>query len=392
MQVAEIAVRFGDSPLAMTRLAAGTYRIGTAPDVDFAVEIAGLTTFPLVEHTSAGVAVRIPVGIAARRSDGSVAEGRITLVRSERVSVELGRVAIEIASVDHAPRVPRPMPQPQFASWIALALIAHVAFLGLADMLADPEPTGVQVSIYARVIAALPEPPLPETVPSNKKPARAKPAAATVVAQLDVPQSGAETERALPEPVRRARAIERSRGAGILGSSRLDFSGIVGTKDLEKELSDVGPVYRDYEAEAQGFGGGRRFDPTKDPRFNSVASGRYATVSGGRAVGDQYALPGEVGRKEPPRVALCTAGCTATADARRALAGYTQAVLGCYERNGGGKRGDVVVEFEVGADGKVIHAEGEGLGETGACVAGVVRRVAFPKSAATVRFPLTFEP
>ena len=56
-------------------------------------------------------------------------------------------------------------------------------------------------------------------------------------------------------------------------------------------------------------------------------------------------------------------------------------------------RGDVVVEIAIGEDGKVITSDGAGLGTTGSCVAGVIRRVAFPQAAATtVRYPLSFSP
>ncbi|MBA2538161.1 MAG: hypothetical protein H0V17_00875, partial [Deltaproteobacteria bacterium] len=203
------------------------------------------------------------------------------------------------------------------------------------------------------------------------------------------------------EPARRlARAVAGARKAGLLGSGirAEDFRAITGTKDIAHELSDVGPVYRDHEAEQNGFGGGRRFDPTKDPRFNSVETGRYATVSKGRAGGEHYALPGEVASRPQPRVAHCAGACTAKGGldrdvVRGAITRYDEAILGCYERAGNSQRGDIVVELTIGEDGKVITSDGAGLGSTGSCVAGVVRRVAFPKAApTTVRYPMSFNP
>lgn len=121
-------------------------------------------------------------------------------------------------------------------------------------------------------------------------------------------------------------------------------------------------------------------------------------MSSGREGGDHHPLPGEVARAPQPKVAHCVGACTTTGglarDAvRAAIARDDEAILGCYERGGQTTRGDVVVEISIGEDGKVITSDGAGLGTTGSCVAGVIRRVAFPKAAATtVRYPFTFSP
>jgi hypothetical protein len=247
------------------------------------------------------------------------------------------------------------------------------------------------------LLPQLPEPPPPPTT----KPQMHVPVKHKKQAILKQPERVAAIEPAIeidePAPVKsRAKAIAGARKAGILGApsilGRETFAAVYGKADLNKELSDVGPVYDEVEAEGKRFGGGRRFDPTKREGWGTVETGRYATVSNGRAVGDHYTLPGEVAARPLPTVAHCVGACTASPAIKVAIARYDEAILGCYERGGAGKRGDVVVEISIGEDGKVVTSDGAGLGTTGSCVAGVIRRIAFPKAAATVRYPLSFSP
>src|ERR1043165_7522776 len=102
MVVAEIAVRFADSPLSVTHLTTGAYRIGTAPGVDLAAQIAGLTTFPLVEWTGTPCMLRVPVGITALRDGIAMADHKLALVRGDRIVIAFDKLTIEIAMIDRA--------------------------------------------------------------------------------------------------------------------------------------------------------------------------------------------------------------------------------------------------------------------------------------------------
>ncbi len=398
MVVAEIVARFAGSPLAVTQLRTGAYRIGTAPNVDLALQLGGMTSFPLVEWIAGTCVVRLPVGITGAL-DGPAGgiDGKRTLQPADRVTLAIGRVEIEIGLVTRAAAIPKPAFDARLATWIAGAFAAHLIFLGIADVLAEPEPKGVQLALAMPALPKLPEP-VDDRLPVRARRSASREKRSGVpprpVEQVAVIEPAHHEE---PVSVARGKAVATARRAGMLGSENLGRSiqAIVGTVDLDKALSEVGDIYREDEANEKrhAFGTGRNFVPAP-----SVPTGRFATVSTGRAVGGEYALPGEVGRKQPPHATMCTGSCTATGGNDRdvvkgAIAKYEQAIVGCYERKGGGTRGDVVIDIAIGDDGKVIHSEGAGLGDTGMCVAGVMRRVKFPKAAeTTVRFPISFEP
>ncbi len=404
MQVAEIAVRFGGELLDVRHLVTGTYRIGSGRDVDLAT--LGLRSFPLVDWTERGCMFRVPAGFAAQRivdGEATPLDGGLLLTLGDRVTLSIGAVEIVVELAQRATGLAKPRFDPRFTRWIAGTLIAHLIALFTIDSLAEPEPEGIRLVSLTSLLPQVPEPPSPpSSVPQARMFRRRDPSKKPVaprVAAIDPAPAPVELDPAPTPAKRRTRAVEGARRAGILGGVTADdLRKITGTKDIAKELSEVGPIYRDYEAEQKGFGGGRRFDPTKREGWGSVASGRYATVSSGRGAGEHYSLPGEVDRPPIPRVAHCVGACTVTGglarDAvRSAIARYDEAILGCYERGGQVSRGDVVVEISIGEDGKVITSDGAGLGTTGSCVAGVIRRVPFPKAAATtVRYPLSFSP
>jgi hypothetical protein len=326
----------------------------------------------------------------------SVESGLLT--RGDRALLAIGGVEITVELVERISRLPKRRFDRTWPRWIAGALVAHLIALLAIDVLADPEADTVRVVQLYSLLPQAPPPPLPTDRPRMHVPRKAtKQAAPKQIASIE-PADAIELE---PSPAPAKRAAARARRAGILGSGGISaeqIRAITGTVDLEKAMADLGPVYDELEAEGKRFGGGRRFDPTKREGWGTVETGRYATVSTGRAVGDHYALPGEVAARPIPKVAHCVGSCTVagglTRDAvREAIARYDEAILGCYERGGKATRGDVVVEVSIGEDGKVITSDGAGLGTTGSCVAGVVRRVAFPKAApTTVRYPLSFSP
>jgi hypothetical protein len=399
MQVAEIAVRFGDTLIDSRQLSSGSFRIGNGPGVDLAT--IGLTSFPLVERTERSFIVRIPTGIRATRFDdlareATPLEGPLVLRPGDRIAVTLGALAVEISLVTRSAPLARPSIDTGWPRWIAGALIAHLLALFVIDRLADPEPEGVRVASIYSLLPRAPEPEPPPSVQARIRPRpnkKQKPQP-RIAAVEPAPSEPVASEKATER--RRAKAVAGARNAagGFLGSLSADrIRAITGTKNIQKELSDVGPIYRDYEATTGQFGNGRHFEGAP-----SVAVGRYATISSGRGAGDYYRLPGEIGGPTPPSVEHCTGDCTATGGLHRdvvrsTIANFNQAILGCYERGGANKAGDAVISIAIGEDGKVITTDGAGLGRTGACVAGVMRRVKFPKSEpTTVRYTLSFTP
>lgn len=400
MQVAEIAVRFGDTLIDSRHLRSGTFRIGSAPGVDLAM--VGLTSFPLVERAERSFVVRIPTGLRATRFDdlareATPVEGPLVLRPGDRIAVTLGTVEVEIVLVTRAAPLARPPLDTRWPRWIAGALIAHLLALLVIDRLADPEIQGVPVPSLYSLLPRAPEPEPPPSVqarvrprPSKKSRPQPRAIAAAIEPAASEPAAAKATER------RRAKAVAGARksAGGIFGSLGESIGAIVGKADIQKEVDAAGPLYREYEATTGQFGNGRHFEGAP-----TVKVGRYATISSGRGAGDYYRLRGEIGGPMPPSVEHCTGECTASGGLHRdvvrsAIASYNQAILGCYERGGAAKRaGEVVVELTIGDDGKVITTDGEGLGRTGACVAGVLRRVKFPKAApTTVRYPLSFTP
>jgi len=407
MHVAQIAVRFGDARLALVDHARGAYRIGTAPGVDLAIGPGfGLARFPLVEWLVRGdrhaCTVRVPVGIPARRADGHAIDGAIVLEPGERITFAIGALAIEVGLVARAAPLARPRMSPRFAGWIAGALIAHLAVLAIADALASPEPAGLPATrLPPALVARILDPPRPPTATSRRShrsrrsSSNARRARAVhAIAAIEPPRLVEPAPTAPPTARTRRRAVARARRAGILGSEQLDFGAVIGKVDLDQALEDVGPIYDEHDAQKGGFGN-HTWDLENDPYYATVKVGRYTTLSRGRSAGDRYTLPGEVGAKHAPRFQLCSQTCTSSDGAperlRAPIAQHAQALLGCYERNGHDARGEVVIDFAVDRDGRVIP-EGEGLGGTGSCVAGVMRRVRFAQREIQAHVVIAFEP
>ena len=166
MQVAEIAVRFGDSVLDVRHLARGAYRIGSGRDVDLA--LLGLTSFPLVDwidgpRCERGCMFRVPAGMAALRIVDHQAiplDGGLLLTRGDRVELSIGTVEIVVELAERTLIVPKPRFDPRFTRWIAGALVAHLLALLVLDLLADPEPEGIRVVSLVSLLPQLPEPPV----------------------------------------------------------------------------------------------------------------------------------------------------------------------------------------------------------------------------------------
>src|SRR5687768_17460922 len=153
MDSVEIAVRFAGTLLQVARVShGGCYRIGTARDVDLPLDIAPLTSFPLVDSTPDGFVVRCPAGVPAVEYTAelaiTVSESVLKLARGSRIDVAFGNVMVSIARTS-APREPLARPRWDVRPHVfALAsLAAHVMMLVVAVAFADIDELTIPASI-----------------------------------------------------------------------------------------------------------------------------------------------------------------------------------------------------------------------------------------------------
>lgn len=389
----ELVVRFAGTLLSVTRLArGGRFVIGTAPNVDLAIELA--TSFTLVETVANGFLLRVPIGITAT-SGGQPVEGAFVLARGQHVAMSIGMVTLAIQHVaDDVALVPRPRAQRRIVPFAAAALVAHVALVATAMATAPAEePITIPVVLAKpppRVLPkTLPPPkPKPEERARREKARKAREAQQAAQAQTQPEPGGAGA----PAEAQRAAAVEAVRGSAYFGGiTREQLAALTGSKDLAKELADVGPIWDPVEAERLGFGGSAgAFDPTKDPKFDSVKVGPLAITGN---MGQGYKLPAhgkfrEVGT--PPVMGLTCddSACTTVGELDRlAVRDYVEkqyvAMLKCYERHGRREsRIEVTLRFEITRDGHATEVGGA-RSAFGHCLEKLVERTKFPREKPT---------
>lgn len=359
----EVTVRFAGTLLEVVVVGPGrSFRLGTAPGVDVAVT--GLLSFPLVDTSGH---VRIPAGLTAFRHDGTALAdiAPLPLTGDTRIRLVIGAIELDLAvarPVAPLARLPvdrRPLP------YLALALIAHLAVWTVAMRRGEPPPAPRLV--HARLAKRPPPPPPPRETTGT--PMRRE---AGVLPHGGRAEGHYRMERGIDDGPSGTR-----QGFAITGA---ELRALMGTVDLGKALAETdGPIVREEDGDATGFGGAARFDPATRPGFDSVKTGRYATVSRGRGAGDAYHLAGET----QIAVELCaTSACVASGAIDRAsvhswIAPHAEDFRACYDGTA-----DVVVDFTI-ADGVVRGAHGRGA--TGRCAAAIVSGIAFPHTGGTTR-------
>ncbi|HEU0030329.1 MAG TPA: hypothetical protein VFQ53_06850 [Kofleriaceae bacterium] len=388
MQAADavlVVVRFADTLLDVRHVARGaSYRIGTARDVDLAIDIAPLTSFPLVGWVGTTGVCRVPAGIVARSRTDRVHGGQLELARGNPVALAIGALAIEVELV---PAPVRALVRPRFdrrpAWYVAACLVAHVALWAIAMWRAPIEPLAIagfesardrrttRIARFDRVVRR-------GDAPSTQRPT---PLAATPPPGTPEPP---KTARISP-PGRRTDRGQGARDAGVLASGKLgDWSAIIGKADLAAELAKGGSTLYDPESATLGnFGNARGFDPTASPAFDTVKSGRYATQATGRSAGEQYDLPGS-GTRDPTIVTV-TCGSSSCAviggqngsEIRRALERRLPDIVACYERLAPDQDTERHVEMDFALDdaGKVDRVKMASQGVVESCIANIVASI-----------------
>jgi hypothetical protein len=348
--VVEVVVRLGDTLLDVAHVPpAGCYRIGTAAGCELAA--LGLTCFPIVD----GGTIHTPVGLpVSRRGDAIV-------LRVGLVDIELGRIARQAVSLAR-PRVDLRMPL-----FVLASLALHLAVWLAAELHAPLE--RLAESPRMRVARLVEKPvPLPPEHPVEPR-QRAAPASAQPARRARVAKSSRSAARS--EHDHRAVTVS-SAVASVLKS--FDDTRVV---EQVSALTEEGQYIED-DANAQGFGGGRRFDPSQREGFESVKSTGYAII------------PHDV--RLCPKKSCEVVGPIPALYVRTHLHHHMDAIYDCYLAHASGP-GTIVLEFTITGDGAVRDARGSGLGETGACAARVVGEIFFKalERETRVRYPVLFK-
>jgi hypothetical protein len=348
--VVEVVACFGDTIVDVAHIGpTGAYHIGTAPGVD--LEVAGLTRFPLVD----GRVVRCPVGMQA------FDDGEVTVLRAGALAIRVSRTKLPRASLA------RPRFDLRVPLFVLASLIAHLAVWLAAVRFAPLERVAIErPRRFTRLIEAPvpPPPPVPSPVIAPKP----------AVQQVHERRVAVDRKRAELERVRIVSA-NRGRVVDTVASVAKSFDDI----RLEERLGELTAenTYDEDAANAQGFGGGRRFDPSQREGFGTVETGPYAT------------MPYDV--KLCPKKSCDVVGPIPALYVRTHLHAHMDAIYDCYTAHADGP-GTIVLEFTITADGAVRDARGSGLGETGSCAARVAGEIFFKAlgSETRVRYPLRF--
>jgi hypothetical protein len=354
---AQITARFGDSLVETVEIDRdGSYRIGTAPDVDLAV--AQIGSFPIVTGDATGFIVRTPVGM------GDAIDVR--LVADQPVTLRFGMIAITVELVARVAPLPVKKVDRRPYAFIVGSLIVHLLVWGAAVVFAHPpianrpRPRTVEHPLLVKLLPMMP----PRVAPH---------APATASPSHPPPASGGST---------RGKRSELDELAAAAASTPGDANGFSAAyrKYLEadnqhmKDMLDAsGPLY--VEDDAEGFGKhGGAFDPTHRAGWGTIATGRYKTVSSGRAVGDDYHLAGE----SYPELALCEsphceiAGSLDKDAVQHVIAPQVAALANCVGQD------SLTLALEIAPSGHVKKVHGHG--KIGRCAANVIGQLAFPEA------------
>ena len=366
----DVTVRLGDDVLAVDRVTGRTFRAGTAPGVDLALDLAPLSAFPLVDATGEAPVVRWPVGVPAVRHDAAgatrLAETELRLAAGQRVELRFGAVVVELGRAEPAVRVPPPAAELRFAAYAAGSLAVHVAVWAIAVAVARPPRriARVRPRRIARIASAvLPEPkPKPKPKPNpNPNPTPQPQPQLQPQRQPGMRAAGRRNARREARTARAAASPLRELTGGDGGEVGDAVQALVAVEaGAEAKIAQAGPLYDPDSTFDRAFGGGsvRRFDPWL----------------GITLCGDGCAVTGPLGQ-----VAV-----------EHGLDASREALAACAASADGG--GEVVLDLDIGADGAVRDARATGLGAVGPCVAAVARGVAFPPDAVAThaRVPITF--
>jgi hypothetical protein len=354
---AQITARFGDSLIEVVEIERdGSYRIGTAPDVDLAV--ANIGSFPIITGDVRGFRVRTPVGMG-EASD-------VRLAADQPVTLRFGMIAITIELVARAAPLPVRTIERRPYAFIVASLIVHLLVWGAAIVFAHapiakkPRPRTVSHPLLVKLLPVPPPPHQPATASAS-------------VSASHAAKSGGSVRGKRPDLDELAVAAASTPGDSNGFSPAYRAYLKAGDQHIKDMLDAADPLYNEDDAEGFGKHGGA-FDPTHRAGWGTIATGPYKTISSGRGVGDDYHLAGET----YPELALCESPHCAIAGAldkeavQHVIAPQVAALANCVGQD------SLTLALEIAPSGHVKKVHGHG--KVGRCAANVIGQLAFPEA------------
>jgi pSer/pThr/pTyr-binding forkhead associated (FHA) protein len=423
------------------------YRIGTAPDVEFATEGAPMPSFPMIAPQGDEFAFHFGHGMDGEMIAGGqtttlgelAAQGRTTICPippGAKIRVRAGRNTVFLISA-----VPQPRRQmiPLFAtlegrvvSYFAGSLAVHLG-LWLLLLQIPPDFGGANIDLATIEDTSTrtnstsqddPPPPPPEDKPDNGQDQSGGTGTAMALDEgkmgkkdSDRAEGQYKMQKHLDDPqLARLQAIEQARTAGILGSSALTqggaFASLTGTGDISSGFDDTdiygGLLGKEAGEMSGGFGYGRSgFGPGGGGTgWGTIGTGRYGTIGHGSGTGEGYGVGGGRGGMRGRTSAVPTVsigqpsaeGDLDKAIIRRYIKRNIQKIQYCYEKQLLAKptiAGTVQAQFFITPNGTVAQSNGSGVDpEVASCVAAVIKNIEFPKpkggGGVQVNYPFIF--
>jgi hypothetical protein len=423
------------------------YRIGTAPNVEFATEGAPEPAFPLIAPRGDDFAFNFGHGMEGEMVVGGqstslaelAAQGRHSISPippGAKIRVRAGKSTFLVSAVPQ----PRQAGSALFASLEATVLLyfvgsafVHGIILFLMWQAYIPD-SGVNVDMASNEDGNLrsananqddPPPPEQEEQPGDEAESGGT---GTAMALEEGKMGKKDSDRAEGQykmqknqedpQLARQQAIEQARTAGILGSTALQqggaFASLTGTGDISSGFDDTniyGGLLGNEAGEMNGgFGYGRSgFGPGGGGTgWGTIGTGRYGTIGHGSGTGSGYGVGGGRGGMRGRTSAVPTVsigqpnaqGDLDKAIIRRYIKRNIQKIQYCYEKELLAKSnlaGTVSTQFFITPNGNVASSSGSGVDpEVANCVANVIKGIEFPKpkggGGVQVNYPFTFRP
>jgi hypothetical protein len=445
------AAAFGGLSLAMFFLTYGLVRlrrerkspfirIGTGPNVEFAIDFAPTPEFPLVAPSGDDFVFNFAPGMdgemtvdgrsttlaelpaQGRARPSGVAQGAIEvpIPPKARIRVRAGKATFLISSVAQPRRAATALfgaMENRVLVYFATSLFAHLVLWAILQQL--PVDETVAAFDLAQLedpstrgsTTAQDDPPPPEEEDEPDDGSESSGGTGQAMALEEGKMGKQDSTRAegqykmkdngLDPQLARQQAIEAARTAGILGSSAFTqggaFASLTGTGDISSGLDDAdiyGGLLGDEAGEMQGgFGYGRGgVGPGGGGQgWGTIGTGRFGTIGHGDGTGTGYGVGGGRGGMKGrtsavPTVSIGTPSANGDLDKaiiRRYIKRNLPKIQYCYEKELLAKpslAGTVQTQFLIMPNGTVASANGNGVdGTVAACVASVVKSIEFPK-------------
>ena len=342
-----------------------------------------------------------------------------------RARVRCGALTFHVAGVAAPRRQATPLlagVDRRAATFLACSAIAHLAALALIRTIppdAENVPADLTAVEDATTLARVTSTDDPTLHPadgdgSENGGASDQPAAAVT---MTLPAGTAGSDQPTPNPGRmkstgdlsRDEAIEMARQAGILASWNGEtLTELTGSDDLTRGFDDVtAPGGLDGDGDGVPFGSFGRTRHGLGPGGGLIYAGDFRTIPGGGANGDHFGFGppghgcrrGQLCRRHDPVGPVVHIGHPdgdpdIAPVIRRYMKRHKAEISYCYEKELLAKpdlAGTVTASFLLDASGQVITSSASGVdGQVDQCIAGVVRRIAFPRLAPSGSFRIRY--